>query len=793
MRFNNFKIIRKGFTLIELLAVILILGIIAIIAIPTITKIMKNAQKEAFVDSTTSIIKSASLATVANEKGDRTIYNAKTELNYKGKKYDGFVYVLNDSEIQINIFDNKHNWCGYKGYGDDEISLIEDVDSLGDCLLENGTNSKKYAIGQNGSSSIKGTFIQPWLFKDWTNEQWNTEIAYWKEIGITYLIMGDVAERQSDGQWITYYNSSLPFGSQQYYSALDNLFSNLKGTGIKLFLGMGMDSQWWNLDMTKDEDQLHFFTYCQESTQITEELYNMYYPQYSDVFYGFYFVPELHNASAFADNILRTKYVTGLSNGLNVIFNKLNQLNPSMPMVFSPYINYFGGDWVAKNPDDIEAFYTELFNTANFRNNDILMPQDSVGAGGMDLINLPRFAKAYKNSTIKANKSIRLWSNTEGFSQPTSEYIGLNDGVNYWATASLNRIIAQINIDSFYTDTVFLFAYPHYISPTNVISGFRETLNDYFINGKLETEKPTPPTTVQTSISTVNGKNVLTVSWNNANDNFGISKVNIYKNNKFLTYRVASRKDASANVPSYPNSFYDSSFNLTDSVAVYQLEFIDCAGNKSDLVSFIVNKGQTSNTIEVQTGNIQEYAEYQIGEQITLNDGSKWHVIEGSGITDTSVKILKDESLGTFAFDDAGYRNEATSTYCNAASYGGCNAWKKVEGNYVNNSMSGTVIKNSSLFDYLNTTYKLSLITNGVNGIIGDIGLITKDKYLELKDNNYDWLSNNTYWWTMTPHTENTVDAYAVGAANDVYTTLVTNKDTFNVRPVITINKNSIK
>jgi hypothetical protein len=104
--------------------------------------------------------------------------------------------------------------------------------------------------------------------------------------------MGDVAERQADGRWITYYNSSLPFASQQYYEALNKLFQNLEGSGIKLFIGMGMDSQWWNLDLTKDEDQAHFYTYCQESMQITEELYNMYYEQYSDIFYGFYFTPE---------------------------------------------------------------------------------------------------------------------------------------------------------------------------------------------------------------------------------------------------------------------------------------------------------------------------------------------------------------------------------------------------------------------------------------------------------------------------------------------------------------------
>ncbi|MDD2434918.1 MAG: prepilin-type N-terminal cleavage/methylation domain-containing protein [Bacilli bacterium] len=44
MKQNNIK----GFTLVELLAVIVIIGLISLIIIPSITKVIKSAEKETY-------------------------------------------------------------------------------------------------------------------------------------------------------------------------------------------------------------------------------------------------------------------------------------------------------------------------------------------------------------------------------------------------------------------------------------------------------------------------------------------------------------------------------------------------------------------------------------------------------------------------------------------------------------------------------------------------------------------------------------------------------------------------
>ena len=46
---------------------------------------------------------------------------------------------------------------------------------------------------------IDGTFIQPWLYMTYDDEQWNKEMKALKEVGIEYLIIGDVANHNSDG------------------------------------------------------------------------------------------------------------------------------------------------------------------------------------------------------------------------------------------------------------------------------------------------------------------------------------------------------------------------------------------------------------------------------------------------------------------------------------------------------------------------------------------------------------------------------------------------------------------
>ena len=126
-----------------------------------------------------------------------------------------------------------------------------------------------------------------------------------------------------------------------------------------------------------------------------------------------------------------------------------------------------------------------------------------------------------------------------------------------------------------------------------------------------------------------------------------------------------------------------------------------------------------------------------------------WRII--SIDNDNSLKIIRNESIGTMAFDSQGFRDNSSNgsggTYCFNSSFG-CNAWAKSD-NFINISYNGTVLKDSEINSYLNQTYYNSLLQYSKSIIqIGNwsIGPVTIDNnnlstQIEL-ENSIKWNGN---------------------------------------------------
>ena len=161
----------------------------------------------------------------------------------------------------------------------------------------------------------------------------------------------------------------------------------------------------------------------------------------------------------------------------------------------------------------------------------------------------------------------------------------------------------------------------------------------------------------------------------------------------------------------------------------------------------------------------ENYTIYNVGDSITLVDGTKWHVISYSGSDSNELTLFSDYFVKTDGtqyqswdlgwintdfggsdkysgkFDD-GSRNNSNNTFCSAGNdYNGeklyCNAYSKVDGTLTKGKLSGTVSEDSYIKKYVDTKFLPNFINNLNNnkGLTSTINarLITIDEIASIE------------------------------------------------------------
>lgn len=409
---------------------------------------------------------------------------------------------------------------------------------------------------------FNGTFLQSWMSSGWDDERWAAEVESMQQDGVEYLVLQDLANMDSNGNWTVYYDSTIPafegatFGGDVVEAALNAC----KGTDIKIFMGLTMFDSFWLLGNFTGE----YADVCDITADMLEDIYNTYYSISPDNFYGWYFTLELNN------QINCGPLMGSMVKGFNIVLDKATQVDSSLPVLISPYTAHY------LDLGDLATYsqWLTFFELAAFRDGDIVAPQDAVGADWVEEEDLVKIWEMYSAAAKKAKADIKLWANCENFDiaigpsvlggiilRPETENIES-------VTATLNRFVMQMEIASRYCENIITFSYSHYFSPNLVKAMYIETYRDYVENGYvLETEKPTAPENVTTTAD----ENGVTVSWEASTDNFGVAYYRVCKNGEFLT-RIENYKW------DYPLTVTDASGTADD---VYTVVAVDAAGNCS--------------------------------------------------------------------------------------------------------------------------------------------------------------------------------------------------------------------
>ncbi len=484
-------------------------------------------------------------------------------------------------------------------------------------------------------AKINGTFIQSWLYSSWNDERWEEEISYLKEVGMDEIIMADVASRSNSNEpWSCSYPSQLSNTSLSADETTKILKQAKKG-GVKVYLGLGCDSRWWNWNLCNDNDYQEFAEAMTMSCKIARELYSTYKTEFSYTFSGFYSVYEIWNHIEWNNPHRRSLYADRMAEQFNRLIDTLNAIDPSMPLLFSPFATQ--ADWCA-NIENTQAFYEEFFQKCHFREIDEMLPMDNIGGGGQTLATVNPWCAMYANAVANNNGIPQCNANIESFVQPADSLLYDTNttplfGVNYWGSAPIGRFVQQLEIAKNYANKIYTFAYAHYQSPLNNIPGIHKNLAQYLHTGEIDSTYPTLPQKVKYEMVDIENNSsskhkVLKLTWSDDfYDEMGILRVNLYKEGKCVAFRTSTRSE-NGNIAHEPDFLLYPNYSKSDKTQ-YELGFADTWGNECKSSPFCIDLDKGENDLSENTHLLttnSEFTDYEANVQFIFNSETTLNV-----------------------------------------------------------------------------------------------------------------------------------------------------------------------
>ncbi len=320
---------------------------------------------------------------------------------------------------------------------------------------------------------VRGTFVQPGAFTDYTVEKWQHHFEYLKEVGIDIFIIQWTAETPYGKFEDVFYPSEYAAankasGYREYADFLPRVLEAAQSSGMKVFVGLNLSDEWWSFACTKVDWNKSVST-C--GVEMAKEIYSLYKEQYPDALYGWYFAYEMFNGMHGYERLA--------GEFLNMYLEPLTELDPSMPLLLSPFVQKAGG-----SAEKAEQEWKKVFEYADFREGDIFCCQDAVGAGHIDISQLDSYFAALKRA-VDTEPGLHFWANSEDFTK------------NY-DSAYVSRFIQQMEIARPYVEDYVTFAYSHYYAKDyNGKGGFHRAYKYYYETGDKSPELSAPVLTYE--------------------------------------------------------------------------------------------------------------------------------------------------------------------------------------------------------------------------------------------------------------------------------------------------------
>ncbi|WP_416175692.1 DUF4434 domain-containing protein [Clostridium sp.] len=401
---------------------------------------------------------------------------------------------------------------------------------------------------------LSGTFIQIDMAQNWNKDKWISEFTYLKRNKMNYVVLTGISLTDKSGTK-TVYKSNIP-GTQKIYGDRDELdlcLSAAEKLGIKVFLGMDFNDEWWQQSPDNEnwlKDQMN------RANLICDEIYEKYHSKYKNAFYGWYFPYEVDNAR-FNNKV----QFDNLAKGINLNLDYLESKKERLPFLMSPFMNSEFG--TAK---EYAQNWKYFFSKVNFKEGDIFCPQDSVGAGGLDVNEINPWLTALRKA-VNTKKGLKFWSNIETF-----------DYVNN-SSITLDKLVKRMEIESPCVDKMISFSYSHYYSPNNINSGFNDAYYTYVNTGNLEKKQVDSPTNLKVQKL---GEYEFKISWNKPDNYSNICAYRVYRNG-VLIYSPTIQRIYGGNSKEFYFSVVDRPMPKENTKSyTYEVKAVDFSGNMSE-------------------------------------------------------------------------------------------------------------------------------------------------------------------------------------------------------------------